>query len=180
MLEGFTEYYCSPPAETLLEIIAFNKILPKSWELNVKRRAAATSFVAKIGDGQIIIMSLTLKSSEFNIASPTFFCPLYCCHLAFKAAVQFCEQFGFQRGLDSTLWTLLWTLWTPLWTLWTLWRLWIGLDSTVGPLTGGANSGSLSLCAPPELDTVSLLFTRRALSGNQIICLCRQAVLYVI
>ena len=84
---------CSPPAETLLEIIAFNKILPKSWELNVKRRAAATSFVAKIGEGQIIIMSLTLKSSEFNIASPKFFCPLYCCHLALKAAVQFSEQF---------------------------------------------------------------------------------------
>ena len=37
----------------------------------------------------------------------------------------------------------------------------------------------VTLCSP-ELDTVSLLFTRRAPSGNQIICLCRQAVLYVI
>ena len=36
----------------------------------------------------------------------------------------------------------------------------------------------VTLCSP-ELDTVSLLFTRRAPSGNQIICLCRQAVLYV-
>ena len=37
----------------------------------------------------------------------------------------------------------------------------------------------VTLCSP-ELDTVSLLFTRRAPSGNQIICLRRQAVLYVI
>ena len=43
---------------------------------------------------------------------------------------------------------------------------------------GGTNSGSLSVCAPLNLTPVSLLFTRREPSGNQIICLCHRVMCF--
>ena len=96
--------------------------------------------------------------------------------------MQFCEQFGFQRGLEFGLHTVDTAVETVdstvdiVDTVKTVDVVWLHCGSTDWR---SEFRFPVTLCSP-ELDTVSLLFTRRAPSGNQIICLRRQAVLYVI